>query len=378
MSNFYCAAPWRGLHINPRGDVKTCCAGAPGMLDNLNNKSIIEILNSPMLVEIRDSLRKGQAHSYCMHCVNCEQVGGSSERQRYNNINPNFNSQQAGPDYEYPTLIDARWNSTCNLSCNYCGPGDSSKWAALKKLPVNNNTRQYYVDVCNFIESHKNHVKVVTLVGGEPLLLPENERLLDAIPEDAVVTVITNLNIPLDNNKIFRKLVQRQRVGWSISFDNIGPRFEYVRHGADWELQQHNLKRVKDLMRNNGHWGGIHAVYNLYNATRLVEFKQFATEHNLSIKWQHLTSPKPLNPRNYGQEVASLAAEEIQRVFDTCEVDNEEQLLFGTALEYYQSVTDSNLDILTNLQKFIVEIEQYHPSYQGKFAELWPEISNLL
>jgi hypothetical protein len=348
------------------------------MLGNLNNKSITEILDSPKLAEIRDSLRNGQIHSYCMHCVNCEQVGGTSERQRYNNINPDFNSQQAGLDYEYPTLIDARWNNTCNLSCNYCHPGDSSKWAALKKLPVNNITRHYYMDVCNFIETHKHRVKVVTLVGGEPLLLPENERLLDVIPEDAVVTVITNLNIPLENNKIFRRLVQRRRVGWSMSFDNIGSRFEYVRSGADWELQLHNLELVQTLIRDNGHWGGIHAVYNLYNATRLVEFKQFATARGLSIKWQHLIAPNTLNPRIYGQEVASLAAEEIERVFENCSVDDEEQLLFGTALEYYQSVTHNNVQSLTHLQKFITEMEQYHPDQQGKFAELWPEISSLL
>ena len=131
-------------------------------------------------------------------------------------------------------------------------------------------------------------------------------------------------------------------------------------------------------MRNNGHWGGIHAVYNLYNATRLVEFKQFATARGLSIKWQHLTSPKSLNPRNYGQEIAKLAAEEIKQVLKNCNVDNEEQLLFRTALEHYQSVTDNNVESLMHLQKFIAEIEQYHPDQQGKFHELWPEISNLL
>jgi MoaA/NifB/PqqE/SkfB family radical SAM enzyme len=331
-----------------------------------------------VLTEIRDSLRKGQIHPYCTHCVNCEQVGGTSERQQHNNINPDFNSQQAGLDYEYPTLIDARWNSTCNLSCNYCHPGDSSKWAALKKLPVNNNTRRYYTDVCNFIETHKHRVKVVNLIGGEPLLLPENERLLDVIPEDTVVTVITNLNTALEGNKIFCKLAQRRRVGWSISFDNINSRFEYVRSGANWDLQLHNLDLVQDLMRNNGHWGGIHAVYNLYNATRLVEFKQFAIARGLSIKWQQLTSPKPLNLRNYGQEISSLAAKEIEQVFKNCSVDDEEQLLFETALEYYQSVTDNNVESLMRLQKFIIEIEQYHPDQQGKFCELWPEISNLL
>jgi organic radical activating enzyme len=245
-------------------------------------------------------------------------------------------------------------------------------------MPINNHTRNYYLEVCEFIEQNNQHIKEVALVGGEPLLLPENERLLDAIPQDTTITIITNLNNPLENNKIFQRLAQRPCVGWSMSFDNIGERFEYVRSGAKWNLQLHNLDLVQNLIKNNGHWGGIHAVYNLYNATRLVEFKQFATARGLSIKWQHLTDPKLLNPRNYGQEIASLAAEEIKQVFEHCSVDHEEQLLFATALEYYQSVTDNNSKSLHDLQKFIVNMEQYHSAHQGRFAELWPEISSLL
>jgi hypothetical protein len=35
--------------------------------------------------------------------------------------------------------------------------------------------------------------------------------------------------------------------------------------------------------------------------------------------------------------------------------------------------------MLGELKKFIVNIETvYHPDTAGKFAELWPEISNLL
>ena len=62
MNNFYCAAPWRGLHINVRGDVKTCCAGNPNMLGNLNSQGIEQILGSDKLKEIRTAIRQGQYH----------------------------------------------------------------------------------------------------------------------------------------------------------------------------------------------------------------------------------------------------------------------------------------------------------------------------
>jgi MoaA/NifB/PqqE/SkfB family radical SAM enzyme len=377
MSNFYCAAPWRGLHINIRGDVKTCCAGNPNMLGNINDLPIDAILNGEKLTEIRQTLQQGKEHPYCYNCLDRESKGGDSERSWHNNINEDFDNATAGDQYHYPTLIDVRWNSTCNLSCNYCGPNDSSKWAALKQLPVNNNTRKYYTDVCDFIERNYEHVKEVALVGGEPLLLPENERLLDVIPKDCIVTVITNLANPLESNRIFQKLAQRSRVGWSISFDSIGDRFEYVRYGADWQVMLHNLTLVKDLMKNQGHWGGIQAVYNLYNATRLYEFKKFAQDLGLTIKWQNLSYPSALDPRQYGVEVAELCARETQRVLDDLNIDQEESSLFQSALNTYQEIKTSKPMQLELLKKFVDQTETFHPDSKGKFAVLWPEIANL-
>jgi pyruvate-formate lyase-activating enzyme len=346
------------------------------MLGNLNDLSIETILNGPKLKEIRESLRQGQSHPYCVNCVQRESVNGASERSWHNSINEGFDTTQAGLDYEFPTLIDIRWNSTCNLSCNYCGTGDSSKWAVLKGVPVFNNTRRYYQEVCDFIEKHTDHIQEVALVGGEPLLLPENERLLDVIPKDCVVTLITNLNNPLENNRIFKKLVDRQRVGWSMSFDNIGQQFEYVRHGGSWSVLQENLKVIKDLMRTQGHWGGIHAVYNIYNATRLKEFRQFAEDSNITVLWQNLFQPEHLDPFLHGPAVAKLAAAEIEKFYALNIATPAEQKFFDKALSKYDSICTAQPGIVEKFKNHINDIETlYHPDTAGKFEQLWPELA---
>ena len=246
-------------------------------------------------------------------------------------------------------------------------------------MPIVSDTRHYYADVCDFIEKHYDNVKEVALVGGEPLLLPENNRLLEVIPKDCIVTLITNLSNPLENNKIFKKLSERQRVGWSISFDNIYDRFEYVRHGANWQLMLHNLDLVQGLMKSNGHWGGIHAVYNLYNATRLCEFKTFANQRGLSIRWQNLGTPSELDPRNYGKEIAVLAAKEIQKMYDTFEINAQEQELFDSAFSTYIAKEQVDPARLTQLNTFVNNIENtYHTDKSGEFARLWPEFGELL
>jgi len=374
MSNFYCAAPWRGLHINPRGDVKTCCAGDPNMLGNLNSQTIEQILHSDVMKEIRQSIQRGEPHAYCYNCVQAERYG-RSERDWHNSVSPEFDPATADNTEHVPTLIDVRWNTTCNLSCNYCAEACSSKWASLKHMSVASGARPYYEAVCDYLEQHHDHIREVALVGGEPLLLPENDRLLDVIPSDCVVTLITNASVELDNNRIFKKLAQRQRVGWSLSFDNVGDRFEYVRHGGSWALLLKNLNAIQQLMRDQGHWGGIHAVYNIYNATNLRELTEFARQRGLTIHWQSLYQPECLDPSNLGADVAKLAQDEIHHLLEQGICLPAEQEFFETVLQNLQS----KQDLRSNLCEHTVQMEQqYHSDSAGGFERLWPEIQSCL
>ena len=373
MTNFYCAAPWRGLHINPRGDVKTCCAGDPNMLGNLNNQRIEEILHGPVMQQIRQSIRDGKPHDYCYNCVQAERYG-RSERNWHNDVSPEFDATTATDLEHQPVLIDVRWNTTCNLSCNYCAPACSSKWAGLKGILVKSGTTPYYEQVCDYLSQHRDHIREVALVGGEPLLLKENERLLDVIPEDCVVTLITNASVDLENNAIFEKLSRRRNVGWSLSFDNIGSRFEYVRHGATWTQLERNIDLIQNLMHTQGHWGGIHAVYNIYNATRVLELTEFARHKDLTVHWQSLYQPEFLDPARLGAEVVALARLELHSILDSDWLTTPEQQFLQSVLDNLQ-VKD---DLRPMLKQHITEIENlYHKDQQGKFAELWPEIDTL-
>lgn len=378
----YCAAPWRGLHINFRGDVKTCCAGDPNMLGDLNHHTISDIVYGTPLKEIRQSIRSGRLHpDYCSNCIKAER-NGRSERHWHNDVNQDFDVTAATDDYYDPTIIDVRWNTTCNLSCNYCGEYCSSKWQSIKKgIAIKNGARPYYQQVCDFLEQHATDIREVALVGGEPFLLPENERLLDVIPRDCIVTLITNTSIELERNAIFQKIRERNRVGWSMSFDNIDQRFEYVRHGGDWSLLNHNVDLVRDLMTHQGHWGGIHAVYNVYNCTRLVEFKQWAHDRGLTIMWQTLFQPEYLDPLQHGEELRRLAGLEAQRLLDTCGdiLQDNERDFFTHAVSNLKNTPSRSGHYTELFKKHILDNEDiYHPDKKDQFVQLWPEFEFLV
>ena len=372
----YCAAPWRGLHINPRGDVKTCCAGDPNMLGNLNQQSIAEILLGDKMQEIRDHMIKGELHpQYCHNCILAERYG-TSERQWHNSVNPDIDF--AEPGSHVPAIIDARWNITCNMSCNYCGPKCSSQCARHMRINHRSGARPYIQQVCDYIKEHHTSVREVALVGGEPLLLPENEQLLAAIPESSIVTLITNLNVDFSHNPVVALLRDRCRVGWSISFDNIGERFEYVRSGGRWRLMDHNLRQVKKLMQEQQHWGGIHAVYNLYNCTQLCELRDYADSLELTINWQTLYQPDYLDPAMHAPWVRDLATREIQKYQAQYQLRSAEQDFFGSVLDRLRTIDPDWEMVSVRLREHIHLIEtKYHKQDAGQWARLWPEFAEI-
>jgi hypothetical protein len=84
---------------------------------------------------------------------------------------------------------------------------------------------------------------------------------------------------------------------------------------AHWTSVARKLETIQALMKSQGQWGGVHAVYSIYNATRLVEFRQFVEDAGATVLWQNLFQPEYLDPFLHGPAVAQLAAAEIERFY---------------------------------------------------------------
>jgi hypothetical protein len=163
-----------------------------------------------------------------------------------------------------------------------------------------------------------------------------------------------------------------------MSFDNTGDRLEYVRYGAKWDQIQQNLSTIQDLMRSQGQWGGMHAVYNIYNATRICELREFAEQTGTTVLWQNLFQPDYLDPFLHGPIVAQEAIAEIERFYAMGIATPAEQIFFDRALHNYHAVTSAQDRIEQKFAQHIQDIETvYHPDSQGQFATLWPELASL-
>ena len=372
-SNF-CYAPWTNIHINTAGEYKTCCAGT-NIVGDLRTVPIQNLLSDQKLIEIKRSIIDNHSHPNCQICYRQEQHSSISERAWYADIadNQTINIDDIN-DVKLQNL-DIRWSNTCNLSCVYCDHEASSQWASLKRLPVERlNYDNTLPDIVKFIESNRATLKNLALLGGEPLLQKENDYLLDAIDENVNINVITNLSVPLKNNRIFQKLVSKKNVMWDISFETVEDQFEYVRHGSNWSLLIENLKLLTQAIKNEpGQRIGITSQYSIYNAMSLSKLHEYFADNDLPMmRWNELHHPNVLS-------VSSLPQQFIDRAI--VELENSTQYHYSPVQErFLQEMAASLRNIKStkincdDLYAWHEKQEQtYWPNFKYKFAELWPE-----
>ena len=370
----FCYAPWTNLHINPQGDYKLCCAGQVPLGD-LRKTPINDVLASQNIIKIKEAIIENQYHRNCEICVNQEKHSDSSERDWYNDIAQNQPIEIKNISDTHLQNLDIRWSNTCNLSCVYCGQDASSQWSALKNIQPEridySNTMQ---NILKFIEQNKSTLKNLALLGGEPLLQKENEQLLDVIDSDVHINLITNLSVPLENNKIVKKLLDKKTVVWDISFETIGEKFEYVRHGSSWELILKNIKYIQDAIKDRpGHLIGITGQFSVYNALDLSHVNRYFYENHLpQPRWNELTYPQILS-------VANLPKRFIEK--SIVELENSVQYISWPRQKKFLTDLANNLRLIENTTKDCRPLADWHinqentywPNFKYKFVDLWPE-----
>lgn len=360
ISNNFCIAPWINLHINTQNQIKPCCGG------NGNFKSIENYVNGTdnNLSQLKHDLIDGKSPSYCHGCREKDWYNEFLHQEiDVNNIN-DFLLQS----------IDARWGNTCQLSCMYCNERWSSTWAKLKSkiIPIqpskiyNNNVDKIF----DLIKTNQNQIQRVSMLGGEPLLLKENLRLLDNINENTGIEIFTNLNVDIQNNEIYQRLISRNNVNWYVSMETIGKRFEFVRRGAIWEKINDNLQSLyKSLPKSIT----LQSQYCVYNALHLVEFYDFANSFgNIHVGLTlGVKNPEVLNFFLFPEPFKVLALEEVNRCINKYPDASNRLIAIKEQLE---------LTKITCRPNIVKDCIFWHQTYESKyfnnkfdFLELWPE-----
>lgn len=314
-----CPAPWVSLYFEPNGIVDNCCVGK-NRIGNIQDNTIQEIVFGEKNRNVQQQMLDGVYPSGCKWCVN---KSHSLQDLMWRNYPSRAKEDYRLGDFKLQYL-DARWSNTCNLACVYCGPTLSSTWAQEIDIAVRIE-KQYKNDLLDYVLANVENLKQVYLAGGEPMLMKENELLIEAIKNknpNCYVLVNTNLT-QIENNSIFNNLLELKNLEWLISMDDREERFEYLRYPAKWNVFEKNLMKLKSLVpvhtiKFNMVFTGLNALTIWDTADWLLD-QGFMAPFNISL-YNNGVVTGPTDIRNfsveYQQQVLTRMSQEKYKNFD--------------------------------------------------------------
>jgi sulfatase maturation enzyme AslB (radical SAM superfamily) len=260
MSNL-CLLPFTSLEADPMGKCKVCCLSTKTIPDiNLKKNTLSEAFNSDYMYGLREQFLRGEKPEECGRCWAEEDAGRKSKRQHTLDKLKNVNT-----DESKLVFLDLKLGNICNLKCRICGSFSSSKWASeeLDIYPDNMTARQnlmngrwprkadaFWTDLTELLAN----VRYFEFTGGEPFLIDEHFTLLEIAVEMGYakdIDIHYNTNTTTIPKRGLELWPHFKSVEIALSIDDIGPRFEYQRYGANWEKTLENLQKFRELRDAN-------------------------------------------------------------------------------------------------------------------------------
>lgn len=269
--------------------VRPCSVIKAGPEWTIQNSSITDSRNTPVWKDIRQSFLDGVIPAVCATCTNAERVGYSSPRQLNNeylfeHLDVDIMSAvQQIIDTELTAnsiyALDYMPSNYCNYACVMCEGGASSqrfvfeiKQGQAIKYEINAVDHDFF-DVIK-------DVKILGFTGGETILQPEVNRLIDYVIEqdlarDMIITILTNASDFPDS--LVDKFRQFKRVLYTVSIDGVGDVIEYQRRGADWATIVENVAKIQA--------SPVHSIINhvvtSINILGAMDFVDWCHDNNL-------------------------------------------------------------------------------------------------
>jgi radical SAM protein with 4Fe4S-binding SPASM domain len=288
-SNTICIMPWIHTYIETDGEVKPCCLSKTS-IGNVNNKSLKDIWNSKLYIDIRKKMLNGEKPEGCTECFDKEKFNALSKRIRENKSKKNlfYLIQDTRPKFDI-RYLDIRFSNICNYKCRMCFGGASHSINAENRLIGRSHNKNDVVEIneeiaLESIYKNLNKLDEVYFCGGEPLLIKQHydflEKLIEAKNFKVNLRYSTNLSkLKFKNVKVTDYWQKFENVNLHVSIDNIKKKLSYCRHGANWDNTVNNLNTVKNFDNIIYYINITVSIFNILDLPQIIN--EFVNNLNL-------------------------------------------------------------------------------------------------
>jgi len=398
LPKYLCPIPWISLEVETLGTFAPCCIydykkkinGTDGKpLSISKGDTIHSAFNSQDMIELRQSFLRGEKPSGCSACWVEESVPG--RRSKRLNSFEKFRSllkeiEWEGTDHKI-RFLDLKLGNICNLKCRICGAWSSSKWVqetidlgfASKDVDINSVAKKgqwprHDQSWVTEIESLLDGILFFEFAGGEPFLIQQQFDLLKLAKDRGYASKIDvhyNTNGTVFPPEALEGLWKDfKRVEIAFSIDDIGPRFEYQRKGADWKEVLSNLKSFIELEQNSDNLHlQICTTINCQNIYYYDELLPVLDDLGLEdIYFNLLQNP----PEYYIANLPQKAKDAILEKYSKATLPKKWKRQFDMILEVLKQEGTDMSDILKKRLRI-------HDDYRKEdFSQSHPEIARLI
>ena len=374
----------------------------------------INFHNIPNKLEARKKMLNGEWPGRgCEHCKTLEDSGGESERMT--NIDfpgllyPKELDQNPDEINVTPTQLEIYFSNTCNLKCVYCNSKFSSTIDAENarygewdhrydqpgglwlpgKIEVASNIEEMSNKLFDWLEDHIQDLNKIFILGGEPFLQKETERLIEFLERkpcpNLMLSIFSNLTVdPARVKKWLARMWQLKTKGHIQSLQVVGsldcwgPEAEYVRNGLDLKKFQENFEFMlneTDIILNINSAMTALTIPSMPNLVRQIN--QWSKKR--TVYWSMMKAGdnirEYLHPTIFGRAILDLGINECIEIFET-QGDHIKEIylrnLKGIAQECEATVPD-----LKSQQQLAIYLDELDRRRGTDWRKTFPTIAKL-
>lgn len=389
----FCLLPWTSLEVGVSGNFAPCCKFQPyyGAKENDHSLKAQKIdFEQAWLSKAASSVRydfaSGKKPEQCNRCWDEEKAGIRSMRKAEFEYFPlkDLRTPEQLAKIESPLILDLKLGSACNLKCRICDPYHSTLW-------WNEYQEDQSMPRQDWFEKHENfmtdanwtilrkwlpNLRRLMIFGGEPLFQKDFFKVLDLCEEmDSAkhLSFLINTNSTIFDKRFADRFDKFEHIEIHHSIDDIGNRFEYQRHPANWKKTLDVLQRYSDAKTDNCRLV-LYCTVSTFNVYYLPEYLKWAKEnlpnHNIVLNLVHF--PSRFNISNLPSKAKSAIAQRLKFIN-----------LKNSNLLYEENIR-SIIDFMSKpwdekeFNSGILEIKRADKFRRESFQQTFPEMHELL
>jgi len=299
----FCSAPFVHMYVHSNEGHRVCCMSTEStLIDNTVEPDLKKRWSSKYYKNLRKQMLSDERPEICNKCYSIEDVGGISDRMRFNDLY--FNNLKPdivhGNQHKSPIDLDIRPGNLCNLRCRMCGPVSSSQMVKeikenkfltkiLGKGDITSSDTLTITENIKFLLSNADKSKRIKFLGGEPTIMPEVDEFLDILIERELFSTPLHIttNCTNGNKRFMDKLSKFKAVSFNYSVDGTGKVVEYIRDPVKFKTINTVIKKYHDI----AHSGEISFTLQAYNFFNLPESIEWANSIGIILRPEILRYP---------------------------------------------------------------------------------------